>query len=102
LQRRLGQIDWPSRACRTPKPAKVRAPKRRIREPIQADFGRPVLTEKIFRLARRANHRYLFARPALDKEGRFAIVTNVGCGMRWTRQRRKTSGVAANGEVVWS
>jgi hypothetical protein len=25
------------------------------------------------------------------QEGRFAIVTNVGRGMRWTRQRRQTS-----------
>jgi len=23
-------------------------------------------------------------------------------GMRWTRQRRKTSGAGADGEVVWS
>jgi hypothetical protein len=41
-------------------------------------------------------------------EGRFAIVTNVGFGMRWTRQRRhaavpaRTSDEAADGEVVWS
>jgi hypothetical protein len=92
LPRRANQINFQGRriACRTPKPAKVRAPKRRIREPIQADLGRPVLRRKIFRLARRANHRYLSARPALDK-GRFAIVTNVGCGMRWTlRLQRRT------------
>jgi hypothetical protein len=36
------------------------------------------------------------------QEGRFAIVTDVGCGMRWTRWRRKTSGAGADGEVVWS
>jgi hypothetical protein len=42
-------------------------------------------------------------------EGRIAIVTDVGCGMRWTRQRqgagqivRMTNDVAADGEVVWS
>jgi hypothetical protein len=35
-------------------------------------------------------------------EGRIAIVTDVGRGMRWTRQRRKTSGADADGEVVWS
>ena len=55
-------------------------------------------------------------------EGRFAIVTNVGYGMRWTRQRQArnvvagrvvqmarersngelTNDVAAYGEVVWS
>ena len=37
----------------------------------------------------------------LDKRG-VRVVTNVGCGMRWTRQRRKTSGANADGEVVWS
>jgi hypothetical protein len=35
-------------------------------------------------------------------EGRIAIVTDVERGMRWTRRRRKTSGVFADGEVVWS
>src|ERR1700747_1999762 len=28
-------------------------------------------------------------RPALCKEGRIAIVTNVGCGMLWPRQHRE-------------
>jgi hypothetical protein len=41
-------------------------------------------------------------RLATHKEGRFAIVTNVGRGMRWTPSGRKTSGMAADGEVVWS
>src|SRR6266404_5239883 len=36
------------------------------------------------------------------EEGRLAIVTDVGYGMRWTWQRRKTSGADADGEVVWS
>jgi hypothetical protein len=35
-------------------------------------------------------------------EGRFAIVTNVECGMRWTLWRRKTSDASADGEAVWS
>jgi hypothetical protein len=40
-------------------------------------------------------------------KGRFAIVTDVERGMRWTRQRQAqffcaTSDVAADGEVVWS
>jgi hypothetical protein len=34
------------------------------------------------------NQRHHPRRPALDKEGRFAIVTNVGRGMRWTHWRR--------------
>ncbi len=39
--------------------------------------------------------------PALQ-EGRFAIVTDVGSGMRWTLWLRKTSATGADGEVVWS
>jgi hypothetical protein len=34
-------------------------------------------------------------------KGRFAIVTNVGRGMRWTRRHQKTNDVGADGEVVW-
>src|ERR1700722_11112843 len=36
------------------------------------------------------------------KEGRFAVVTNVGSGMRWTRAVRETNAPNADGEVVWS
>src|SRR5579871_5627194 len=36
------------------------------------------------------------------REGRIAIVTNVGCGMRWTRWRRMTGAAEADGEVVWA
>jgi hypothetical protein len=36
------------------------------------------------------------------QEGRFAIVTDVGSGMRWTLVARKTSATAADGKVVWS
>jgi hypothetical protein len=45
-----------------------------------------------FRLRCRANHNDASAHPASDKEGRFAIVTDVGSGMRWTRRvvRRTT------------
>jgi hypothetical protein len=40
-------------------------------------------------------------------EGRFAIVTDVGRGMRWTQESwaqslRKTTGALADGEIVWS
>jgi hypothetical protein len=35
-------------------------------------------------------------------EGRIAIVTNVECGMRWTRRRAGRSAHLADGEVVWS
>jgi hypothetical protein len=37
-----------------------------------------------FPLRRRANHLHLSGRPALLNEGRFAIVTGVGRGLRWT------------------
>jgi hypothetical protein len=40
--------------------------------------------------------------PASITEGRFAVVTNVGCGMRWTRAALSTSARLADGEVVWS
>jgi len=35
-------------------------------------------------------------------KGRFAIVTDVGDGMRWTQGRRKTSAADADGKAVWS
>jgi hypothetical protein len=35
-------------------------------------------------------------------EGRIAIVTDVGSGMRWTPRDRKTSETGADGEIVWS
>jgi hypothetical protein len=40
---------------------------------------------------RKPESMYFFPRPVPDPEGRFAIVTNVGRGMRWTwRSRRRT------------
>jgi len=36
------------------------------------------------------------------QEGRFAIVTNVERGMRWTQWLQPTTVAAADGEVVWS
>jgi hypothetical protein len=35
-------------------------------------------------------------------EGRFAIVTDVGCGMRWTRAALLTRALFVDGEDVWS
>ena len=35
------------------------------------------------------------------KEGRFAVVTNVGRGMRWTRAAHQTKASIADGEVAW-
>ena len=36
------------------------------------------------------------------QEGRFAIVTDVGSGMRWTLRLHQTSEADADGEIVWS
>ena len=47
------------------------------------------------------NHGHNPGHPVLDKEGRFAIVTNVGRGERWTLLVRETSDLKADGEVVW-
>jgi len=73
----------------------------RFIEPDQRDLGRPVLLRKIFRFPRRANHLYNLA-PSRLTEGRFAIVTNVERGMRWTRAAQLTKVRIADGEVVWS
>jgi len=37
-----------------------------------------------------------------SSEGRFAIVTDVGGGMRWTQVALLTRALPADGEVVWS
>jgi hypothetical protein len=49
-----------------------------------AHFARRVNSSQTFRLPRRANHWLKLARLAPDQEGRIAIVTDVGRGMRWT------------------
>ena len=36
------------------------------------------------------------------QEGRIAIVTDVGRGMRWTRQRARRARAVADGQVAWS
>jgi hypothetical protein len=80
----------------------------------------PALIRKIFRLTRRANHLYGFARLARKRGGSRSSRTSGG--MRWTRQRRRAEAIAgrvfiglvsdlparrrtmqvADGEVVWS
>src|SRR3981189_272309 len=67
---------------------------------VQADLGCPDLSEKIFRFAPRPNQFTDSRRPA-PTEGRFAIVTDVGCGMRWTQAVPETRALLADGEVVW-
>ena len=52
------------------------------------------------RLRRIPNQRHLPRIPR-SHEGRFAIVTDVGRGKRWTRVAQKTNAREADGEVVW-
>jgi hypothetical protein len=44
-------------------------------------------------------YRYAIPHP---QEGRYAIVTSVGRGMRWTQRLRETSAAGADGEIVRS
>jgi hypothetical protein len=62
----------------------VFARKVRFVETIQSDFTSPVLFAKIFPFQPDPNHLYIPRVPP-PFEGRFAIVTDVGGGMRWTR-----------------
>ena len=50
---------------------------------VQSDLGRPVPFAKIFQFPFDPNHFYIPRHPG-PHEGRFAIVTDVGHGMRWT------------------
>jgi hypothetical protein len=59
------------------------------------------LSEKYF-ASRFARHRIRDCSRPASHEGRIAIVTDVECGMRWTRRCCQTSGIEADGEVVWS
>jgi len=48
-----------------------------------------------------ANHRQNQPVPP-PQEGRIAIVTDVGRGMRWTFAAQETNAPEADGEVVWA
>jgi hypothetical protein len=52
-------------------------------------------------LRRRANQLFKFARPAPDKEGRFAVVTSVGAGCDG-RDARNDEARITYGEIVRS
>jgi hypothetical protein len=102
-------------AARVTRSACQLAPDEQITESCPTPFA------KIFRFAFTPNQIYIPRRP-VPSEGRFAIVIDVGSGMRWTRQRRARAGIAgqalhgpvsgrrarrrtahvADGEVVWS
>jgi hypothetical protein len=53
------------------------SPKQRFIEQSQADLGRPVPSQKIFRFAADPNHTYIHCR-LVPHEGRIAIVTDAG------------------------
>src|ERR1700688_3371385 len=61
----------------------------------------PAPIAKIFSFSSAANHFTVLRYPA-SQEGRIAIVTDVGRGMRWTRHVKRRMTLRADGEVVWS
>jgi hypothetical protein len=66
----------------------------------------PAPFEKIFWFSEYANQFICFA-VLFPQEGRFAVVTDVGSGMRWTRRCHaresvRTNDAEADGEDVWS
>jgi hypothetical protein len=64
--------------------------------------GNPAISEfQKFCLTAGPNQHYSNPVPP-PLEGRFAIVTDVGGGMRWTQVAPKTRAQLADGEVVWS
>jgi hypothetical protein len=76
------------------------APKGRFRQLLQAGRTiRFVIARFVFRFSEKCDYLGVIPRP---QEGRIAIVTDVGRGMRWTQRCCKTSGAEADGEIVWS
>jgi len=59
---------------------------------ITSDFQKSCQApkSKIFRFAADPNQMHILSRPG-PIEGRFAIVTDVGQGMRWTRRRQASN-----------
>jgi len=89
----------PSAACTI-------APERRFSQAFQSDLGGQASGPKIYYFFFSENHG-LLSPSRLDYEGRFAIVTNVGCGMRWpfriaARCSRADEQFWQDVEIVWS
>jgi hypothetical protein len=100
-------IELDMRYCDAAAAARSRHPQRRADEP-QTIAGRanhrvacPALLAKIFSFPSDANHLHIHRYP-VPLEGRIAIVTDVGLGMRWTRHVKRRMTLRADGEVVWS
>jgi hypothetical protein len=77
------------------------APSAQLIQPDQADSIGPVLRAKIIRFRLHPNQIYKRTVPARI-EGRIAIVTDVGHGMRWTQMARETNAPSAYGKAKWS
>jgi hypothetical protein len=80
--------------------AQIVARNSKFREPIQADPGGRVFLPKNFYL--RKSEIVHDVRIPFPKEGRFAVVTDVGSGMRWTRLHVRRTAQLADDEHVWS
>jgi hypothetical protein len=76
------------------------SPSAKFHEVFQPDLGCPLTPPKIFRFSFSANQLLSHAIPR-SPEGRFAIVTNVGQGLRWTPGAEDERRLA-DGQVVWS
>jgi len=94
--------DRPERPRRTGSPAFAEDDRERRGCPTgKSAKSCPAQLAKIFRFALDPNHFY--TRAVLHPiEGRIMIVTNVGCGMRWTLRCRTTNDTDADGKAVWS
>ena len=80
---------------------------RRAQHGCHAQIARRANMSQESALAPSGKSRALFRASRRLEEGRFAIVTNVGSGMRWTQWCRSvrvapTNDAKAYGEVVWS
>jgi hypothetical protein len=67
-----------------------------------AQIARRVTLSQALAVASSGKSVALIRASRLYKEGRIAIVTDVGGGMRWTRERGRRSALIADGEIVWS
>jgi hypothetical protein len=86
----------------TPPALPFDSPDRQISHARHALFARRANVPQARGIAQNPKSAASFRLSRAPREGRIAIVTDVGCGMRWTLWRRKTSGTNADGEVVWS
>ena len=92
-------LPRPPHPCPTSVTIAIRPSEGRDGGSCKSDLGSPVPFAKIFQFSHPPNHIYNFRHP-VPQEGRIAIVTDVGHGMRWTRQLLAREGIA--GRVLMS